>query len=187
MNERHAMVRLPALDLADLTEDQRKAVLEIGRSRGGKASGPFSVWIRNPRLAVAAGDLGDVLRIEGHLESRLFELAILVVARHWRASYPWSAHVRAATEAGVSAEVVEAVRLGETPAFADAYEQAVYELVVELLKSGTLTDATYKNNFDLFGADALIELVTTCGFYTTASLIANTFAVAVPDDERPFD
>lgn len=181
-----ATPRLAALDPAALTEEQRRAVERIGRSRGGAASGPFSVWIRNPALASAAGELGDQLRLHGHLEPRLLELAILVAARHWRSPYPWTAHVRAAAEAGVSPEVIEAVRLGTPPPFGDDDERAVHDVIRELLETGTLTDSSYERHRRRFGLESLIELVTVCGFYSTAALIANAFAVAVPGEAHPF-
>jgi len=63
--------------------------------------GPFAIWMRNPALADAADKLGTALR-KGKLDVRLFELMVLVIARHWTAQYEWFAHAKHAPKAGLS-------------------------------------------------------------------------------------
>src|SRR5207244_13115676 len=52
----------------------------------------------------------------GSVTPKLNELAILIVAKHWSAEYVWNAHHQAGVRAGLPADVVEAIRVGERPA-----------------------------------------------------------------------
>lgn len=44
-----------------------------------------------------------------------------------------------------------------------------------------ISDATYAMAVDTLGVEQLIELLTTIGFYTTASIIINAFQIPAPD------
>jgi 4-carboxymuconolactone decarboxylase len=81
------MGRVPDIKLEDLTTEQQRIYDEIAGPRGGVVRGPFPIWLRNPDLADRANQFGNALRIHGKLEKRLFELMVLIVARHWSAQY----------------------------------------------------------------------------------------------------
>lgn len=180
------MARIADLNTDDLTAEQREAFEEIAASRGGAARGPFSVWLRTPRIALAASRFGAALRLEGQLDRRLFELATLVLAAHWHAPYPWVVHEAAALEHGVDAGIVEAIRTGQTPVFDRDDEQLIYDIGVEMLTTGTLAEDAYARALEALGLDVLIEVVTTFGFYGVAALVANVFDADVPGDRQPF-
>ena len=177
--------RLPPLDPASFSPEQKRLHDEIGGVRGGTVRGPFAVWLRTPGIAEAANRFGNALRLEGKLDRRLFELAILVVARHWGAQYEWFVHERHAVEAGLAREVIDAIRDRRVPPFGSDTERLVYELVTELQQTRTLGDATYRRAADALGVDLLIELVTDVGFYTVAAMMINAFAAPVPGGARP--
>jgi 4-carboxymuconolactone decarboxylase len=81
--------------------EQKRVYQEIGGARGGLVRGPFVIWLRNPEIADLANQFGNSLRLRGKLDKRLFELMVLIVARHWSAQYEWFAHEKAALKAGV--------------------------------------------------------------------------------------
>jgi 4-carboxymuconolactone decarboxylase len=143
------------------------------------------VWLRIPRIAEAANRMGNSLRLEGKLDRRLFELAILVIARHWSAQYEWFVHEKAALAAGLSGEVVEALRHRKAPTFPRSDEQLVYDLVSELQETRTLGQASFERALAALGPDLLIELVSVIGFYTTAAMMINAFDAPVPGGARP--
>src|SRR5512147_3041166 len=109
------MSRLPVLQLQDLTAEQKRIYDEIARVRNGVVRGPFPIWLRNPELADRANQFGNVLRMQGKLEKRLFELMVLIVARHWSAQYEWFSHAKAALNAGLSPEIVDAIQNSRRP------------------------------------------------------------------------
>jgi 4-carboxymuconolactone decarboxylase len=122
---------------------------------------------------------------QGKLDKRLFEIMVLVVARHWSAQYEWFAHAKQALAAGVSPEVVEAIRHKRKPAFARDDERLVYDLVTEMNGTRTLSQSTYDRTVAAIGLDDTIELVTALGFYTMVAIMLNGFDAPVPGGERP--
>jgi 4-carboxymuconolactone decarboxylase len=177
--------RLRSLDPGELSPIQKKLFDEIAGPRGGTVAGPFGVWLRRPEIAERANQFGNVLRVEGKLDKRLFELMVLVVARHWSAQYEWFVHEPAARKAGVDDAVIEAIRLGSPPAFSFDDEQLVYDFVTELCESRTVSEKTYERVSAALGTDLTIELVTGVGFYTLAAMMINVFDAPVPNGARP--
>src|ERR1044071_898399 len=80
---RMPMSRLPPLDPATLTPEQQRVAAEIAGARKN-VRGPFTIWLRNPRLAEHANAFGIALRDSKVLPRRLFELAVIVVCRNRR-------------------------------------------------------------------------------------------------------
>ena len=111
------MARVPDISPDQLTTEQKRIRDAIAGARGGVVRGPFAIWLRQPVIADAANRFGNALRLEGKLDKRLFELMVLVIARHWSAQYEWFAHEDAARQAGLPSAVIEAVRAGKRPDF----------------------------------------------------------------------
>lgn len=182
--EEELNVRVPDIPLSELTPEQKRLHAEIGGARGGVVRGPFAIWLRNPAIADRANQFGNVLR-HGKLDRRLFELMILIVARHRSAQYEWFAHEKTALSVGLTREVIEAIRFRQAPAFARDDERLVYDVVTELNTTHTLSQSTYDRAIAALGLDHLIELVTAQGFYTMVAMMLNAFDAPVPNDERP--
>lgn len=178
------MSRVADLEFDAMTAEQQQLYAEIKGPRGIVA-GPFAIWLRVPRLAEAANQLGNAVRLDGQLDRRLFEIMILVIARHWRAQYEWHAHAIAAEKLGVSTALIEAIRLGTAPPFADDGERLIYDLTVELQTARALSAATYERALGAFGLDTLIETITAAGFYTTVAMMLNAFDAPVPGGAEP--
>jgi 4-carboxymuconolactone decarboxylase len=178
------MARVDSLRPEELTPDQQRIAREIASTRN-RVGGPFGIWLRTPAIADAASRLGNTLRRDGNLDRRLFELMVLVVARHWGAQCEWFVHEGAARQAGLSEPVILALREGRLPAFARDDEQLVYDVVTELQSSRTLTNETYARALAALGLELLIELVSAAGFYTMAAMMLNAFDVPTPDGTRP--
>jgi 4-carboxymuconolactone decarboxylase len=177
-------MRVEDLKPETLTAEQKAVHDRIAGTRGGVVRGPFAVWLRNPAIADTADRLGTTLR-QGSIDKRLFELMVLVIARHWSAQYEWFAHAKQGIAAGLSAEIVEAIRLKRKPAFARDDERLIYDLVTEMNESKTLSQPTYDRVIAALGLDKTIELITAIGFYTMVAIMLNGFDAPVPDGERP--
>ena len=59
---------------------------------GGRLEGPFNAFLLQPRLGSALQALGASVRYDTGLDDRCREIAILVVAAHWRSDFEWYAH-----------------------------------------------------------------------------------------------
>ncbi|MPZ58303.1 MAG: carboxymuconolactone decarboxylase family protein [Rhizobiales bacterium] len=178
------MSRVASLEPEDLTPEQKKLYDEIAGARG-RVGGPFGIWLRQPALADPANRFGNALRLHGKLDRRLFELMTIIVARHWGAQYEWFVHADHGRKAGLTDEVIEAVRNHRIPAFAREDERLVYDIVSELNETRRLSDASYQRALDFFGLDLLVELITATGFYTLVAMMLNAFDVDTPDGSRP--
>ena len=179
------MARVPALDPATLNDEQRRIHGEIAAKRHGTVAGPFAIWLRNAKLADRANAFGNALRADGKVDKRLFELMVLIVARRFSAQYEWFAHERQARAEGVSDAVIEALRAGMVPEFAQDDERLVHEVTTALLHGGLLDQALYDRALAFFGLDLLIELVASVGFYSMVAMTLNAFDAPVPDGSRP--
>ncbi|HEY4862955.1 MAG TPA: carboxymuconolactone decarboxylase family protein [Xanthobacteraceae bacterium] len=174
-------MRIPDWKPEDLTPAQRKVHDAIVAGPRGRVVGPLRVWIMSPELAERAQELGAFCRYRTSLPPRLSELAILVTGAFWKASFEWHAHAPIAIKAGVPADAVEAIRLGQEPKFAREDERAVYEFSRELWTKRRVSDATYRRTADLLGNETVIELVGILGYYGLISMTINTFEVPLPE------
>jgi 4-carboxymuconolactone decarboxylase len=179
------MSRVPDLAQSEMTPEQKRIHDEIASKRRGNVRGPFAIWLRTPAIAERANQFGNAIRVAGKLDKRLFELMVLIVARHWSAPYEWFAHEDQALKEGVSPVVVEALRHGRIPDFPHADEQLIYDVVTELNTRKVLGQATYDRGVGHFGLDLFIELVTAIGFYTMVAMMLNAFDAPVPGNARP--
>ena len=178
------MPRVADLTPESLTPEQKQLAAQIAGTRGGVVRGPFAIWLRNPTIAAAADRLGTALR-QGSLDKRLFELMVLVVARHWSAQYEWFAHAKQGLAAGLTPAVVDAIRERRKPDFARDDERLIYDLVTEMNESKTLSQPAYDRAVAALGLDRVIELITAIGFYTMVAIMLNGFDAPVPGGERP--
>lgn len=180
------MARLDNLPTEQLTP-QQKAVHDKLMATRKRVSGPFGVWLRNPDLAEAADKVVLALRENGKLEKRLYELIVLTVVRHWSAQYAWAAHEENARKAGLSNEVIEAIRARKKPTFAKADEALIHDAVTELLAGGVLGTATYERLVAQHGLNTTIELISIAGLYSMVATVLNGFDVPTPNGEKPFN
>ncbi len=173
------MSRVPELDFAALTPDQKRLQDEITSAHGGLLEGLFAIWLHKPGLADKASQLCTELRRRGKLDGRLVELMILAISRQWSAQYEWSTHEQAALDAGLDAGVIEAIRDYREPPFLQEDERVTFDVVSELNQTHTLSDETYQRALKIFDLDLMIELVADIGFYTMIAMTLQAFNAPV--------
>jgi 4-carboxymuconolactone decarboxylase len=177
--------RVPPVVFDELDAEQQRVYKEITGPRDGGFGGPYTVWIHTPDIADIFNKVADVLRVNGKLEKRLQELMILVMSKSWSCDYQWVVHVEAARKAGLAEDVIEAIRNGQVPTLTESDEQAVYDVVTELIETKRLSQETYDRAIAELGLQKLVELVTNSGRYTQAAMVINAFEVATPGDQHP--
>ncbi len=186
------MRRLPYLQRDDVGDAARAVWDSLVSSRGrnivndaGGLVGPFNAWVHAPGVGARFGELGAALRFETSLDRRLLELAIIVVAAHWKAEFEWWAHARMAREHGVGDAIIAAIERGETPSFEAGDEAVVYRFARELVAGGGVDDSTFASAVQLLGHQGVVELASLCGYYTLVSFTLNVFAVPLPPGVPP--
>ncbi|RAI41836.1 carboxymuconolactone decarboxylase family protein [Rhodoplanes roseus] len=175
------MPRIPLPEPDEMTEEQRAVHASVVTGKRGKMIGPLRAVIHSPELARRWSALGELLRYDTCLPPRLNELAIIVVGRRYTSQVEWWAHSAAAAKAGLAPEIIEAIRRGEAPIFADPDEADVYEFARQLVQAGQVEDTVYEAVVRRFDARGVVELTGVVGYYTMVSMTLNVHAIPLPD------
>jgi len=173
--------RLPPLPPEALTPAQRDAADAIVAGPRGALYGPFVPLLRSPELMEHAQRLGEYLRYRSALGTRLTELAILLVARHWSQPVEWAIHAPMAASAGLNTSLIEAIRLDRKPPALSDDEAIVYAFCTELQRTRRIGDATFERAHERFGEQAVVDLLGVCGYYTLLAMVMNGAQTPVPD------
>ncbi|MEO1694040.1 MAG: carboxymuconolactone decarboxylase family protein [Pseudomonadota bacterium] len=182
------MARMTELHRDDLTDAQKRVWDDMVAGPRGTAPPPHQVWLTNPAFCDPAQRLGAYCRYGSNLPTALSELAILVVAHTFRANYEWWAHSRIARDGGLPDPIIEAVRVGATPDFTDAPENAemVWRVARTLMIDKRLSDVLFAEADSQLGRPALTDVVGICGYYCLVSLTLNVFEIPTPDGSQAF-
>ena len=177
--------RLPALDPAALTPEQRTVYDAIASGPRGRVQGPLAVWLHSPGLADNAQRLAAFCRYGTSLEPRLSELAILVTGRAWSAQFEWAVHKPIALKAGLSEAVVDAIRNRPTPPFERDDERVVHDFAMTLHIDRKVPQALYEAAVRTLGLAGVVDLVGILGYYTLISMTINAFNVPLEGGQVP--
>ena len=176
-------MRLPAIPPEAMTPAQRSVYDATVAGPRGRMVPPVAAWLHSPGVAGPAQQLGQHIRYESSLPRAWNEMAILLVARHWGASYEWYAHKRMALEAGLAPGVVDEILAGRPPARpADA--AAIYDYVVSLLEKRNVSAARHEAMVAHWGTAGVVDLVALLGYYTLVSMTLNAFEIGLPPGEK---
>jgi 4-carboxymuconolactone decarboxylase len=175
--------RLPPLPMDRLDAAQRAAADELiaGPRKGVK--GPFIPLLRSPELLARVQKVGEYLRFDSSLSTRVSEFATLIVARHCTQQFEWHVHVPLALRAGTSAEVIEALRERRRPEGMDDDEACVHDFARELLETQQVGDETYAAALQRFGERGVVDLTGLIGYFAMVSLVLNV--AHTPPDRAP--
>jgi len=186
--------RLPKFEPSALDAEQRSlydAIAGGRRAQGpqlfrladadGRLEGPFNAFLLQPRLGSALQALGASVRYDTGLDDRCREIAILVVAAHWRSDFEWHAHEAVARAAGLGSAELAALREGRHAELAGR-ESVVARTAAALVTRGDLDDAEYAEAVSHLGPAGLFELLTLVGYYATLALQLRVFRVPAPED-----
>jgi 4-carboxymuconolactone decarboxylase len=174
------MARIATVERADMNAEQAR-VYDAAKSSGAPVGGPYTAYIRLPKLFDAFQNLRATLS-SGPLSRREQQIVNLVVARHWNARYPWFAQVRASLAVGIDKTVIDAINARHTPELSDARERTCHAVARELLADKGLSEQSYATAEKALGPESLVALVATTGNFSTTCLTANTFGVEPPAD-----
>ncbi len=178
--------RFKPLTAEEMTLPQ-KALMDLlvsGKLEGG-TRGPVNILMRSPDLGEGILRYGAYERFRTPLPLRLNELTALITIRHWTAQFPWYAHHRAATQAGLSEPVISAIAQGKRPAGLQPDEQAVYDFCSELLRTTQMSDATFNAVKSQVGERGVVEIMGIIGYYQTVAMLVNTDRYPLPDGIAP--
>ena len=177
------MARIPPVTRESVPQDQRAAFDEIVEQRGEiPATGPGSVILNAPEIAVRALGLAMYLRSETSLAPRIRELGMLLAARENDCQFIWNAHAPLARMAGLGDEVVDALRDKKKLPELASDEDAVVRYGQEFFRTHRVSQATFDAALTQFGVLGLTELTNLMGCYALLAFNINAFGVEIPED-----
>jgi 4-carboxymuconolactone decarboxylase len=172
------MARIAMIDRAAMNAEQAR-VYDTAKASGGPVGGPYTAYIRLPKVFEACQSLRASLA-SGPLSRREHQIVNLVVARHWNARYPWFAQVRASLGVGLEQAVIDAINARGTPRLDDARERTCFTVARELLANKGLSGETYAAAEKTMGLEDLVALVAATGSFSMTCMTAATFAIDPP-------
>lgn len=171
--------RYPELALDEMTEAQRAGYLHMVDGPRGRLPGPYKIWMHNPALLHAADLLGSHFTPgKSAISEREREIAVLVINSKWRSAYPTTAHEKRGAEVGLPADAIAAIVAGLPTSFADAREQAVYEMAIALAGERLIPQDLHDRAVTALGHEGVTDIIVLMGYYTAVSLTMNFYAVA---------
>jgi 4-carboxymuconolactone decarboxylase len=171
MSERFTPYEPEALD-----PGQRAVFDAIQSGPRGTVPWIFHLFLASPDLAARVQELGAFCRYRTGLPPRLSELAILIVAGHWRADYEWSIHEDEARKAGLADAVIAAIKAGARPDFQnDDAAKLIYEFCNTFLSRNDVPDALFARAVERFGRRTVVELAGLIGYYSMLAMAIRIF------------
>jgi 4-carboxymuconolactone decarboxylase len=181
------MSRPPVLEESQLSPEQQVIFDDIRSGPRGVVEGPLRVWLHSAALAEPAQKLGAFCRYGTKLPPRLSELGIITVGAHWKSGFEWHVHAPIAATVGIDADAIAAIKAGRKPDLSQEDEIVIYDFTRELLTTHHVSNVTYELAINLFGLQAIVELVGILGYYTFICMTINAFRVPVPSGSpEPF-
>lgn len=165
--------RMPALAPEAMDEAQRAAAQELINGPRKGVFGPFIPLMRSPELMNRLQKVGEYLRFQTSLETRINEFVMLIVSRQWTQQFEWCMHYPLALKAGIRQEMLDALAEGRRPSGMAEDEEIAWEVCDELQRMRGLSDGTYARAVQCLGERGLLDMLGLIGYFTTVSMVMN--------------
>jgi hypothetical protein len=178
------LTRLPQLTRNDL-DDEGKAIYDKIVGDGPvPTTGPVSMSLYSPKIALAFSELNGFLRYNGDLSPRHTEVAICVAAWEIEQQYEYSAHEPAALRFGAPQAVIDTIKYDREPVGLSPEETVIIKVGRQLMREHKLDSDLYAEAVRLFGRKGLVELVTVMGDYVMVGMVLTAIDQHLPPN-RP--
>jgi 4-carboxymuconolactone decarboxylase len=178
------LTRLPQLTRADLDEEGKAIYDKIVGDGPVPTTGPVSMSLYSPKVALAFSDLNGFLRYNGDLSPRHTEVAILVAAWEIEQQYEWSAHEPAALRFGAPQAVIDTIKYDREPVGLSPEETTIIKVGRQIMREHKLDSDLYAEAVGHFGRKGLVELVTVMGDYVMVGMVLTAIDQHLPPN-RP--
>ena len=178
------LTRLPQLTRADLDEEGKAVYDKIVGDGPVPTTGPVSMSLYSPKVALAFSELNGYLRYNGDLSPRHTEVAICVAAWEIEQQYEYSAHEPAALRYGAPQAVIDTIKYDREPVGLSPEETIIIRLGRQLMREHKVDSDIYAEAVRLFGRKGLVELVTVMGDYVMVGMVLTTIDQHLPPN-RP--
>lgn len=156
------------------------------QSRFGRG-GAFRTLAHNPDLVKAVYGQLLTLLFKNRFDTRLRELMIMRIGWVTGSVYEWTQHWRVATEAGIPAEDIVAVRDWRNSDRMTAADRAILTATDESLDGKTISDATWAEVTKYVTDPAeQVEFVVALGNWTLFSILLRNLRIPLEDGITPW-
>jgi 4-carboxymuconolactone decarboxylase len=156
---------------------QQQSVFDAVAAHRGSVPTPFHILLESPELAAATQNLGAFCRYRTGFPPRLSELMVLVTAAHWQALYEIAVHEPEAKKAGIPDSVIDALKAGRIPDFADPEAQLVYDFASAFYARRDVPDAIFDAAVETFGRKRVVEMAVVLGYYSLLAILLTIYRV----------
>jgi len=174
------MARVPFAQRDTMTPEGQQVWDEIEGSRGGVARN-YAAILNNPQAAQSYATLGGYVRFESPLDPRVKALAVLTAAREASGHYVWTVNQRGAIAAGISDDIIAAIREYRAPTGFEPKDAAVVQFVLEILRQHRVSDATYDALRSQIGDAAIIDMLVVVSYYHGLAHLLQALDVELPE------
>jgi 4-carboxymuconolactone decarboxylase len=159
--------RLPPVTPEDLDDEARRLFNERENFTPGPGPTHITVYIPRERsLGVPTGENSPV-------GPRLFQLAVLIVAREIDQQYEWSAHEPAGLRQGLEQSVIDVVKHDRPVAGLAEKDATLITFGRSLLRENAVSSALWADMVRLFGRQNTIDLLGIMGDYLRVGIMLN--------------
>ena len=168
------MTRLPVARRENAPLDQQAHFDELVKENGSVPShGPTSLLAHAPKAWRLEKNMRDYFRYKSALSGEIVELVILIAARELDCQFVWNSHAGPAQKAGLSRELVEALRdRKELPSIPDV-QRAVINYGREFFRTHRVSRGAHQNVLDHLQERGLVELSLLFGNYCMLAFLLN--------------
>jgi AhpD family alkylhydroperoxidase len=142
----------------------------------------ISTLMHHPALAGPFLRFNRVMLEHPVLGHRVRELLILRVAWRARCEYEWAQHVRIATNAGITAEEIDAIARPNGTHEWSALDADLLRAADELVDHHRVDDGTWRRLAGHLSERELVELVFVVGTYASLAMAFNSFGLQLDAD-----
>jgi len=149
----------------------------------GRVAGPYSIMLYAPAVADRVDQLAGSLRSDTEVNAQEFVLTAIAVARAKDCLFVWSVQVPNARRAGISDDVIAAVRDRTSSGLSDD-QRDIVSYATQLATANRVDAQTFERLKQRHGARWLVELTIVAGHFGLICGINNAFEVpASPQGE----
>jgi 4-carboxymuconolactone decarboxylase len=178
------LTRLPQLTRNDLDEEGKAIYDKIVGDGPVPTTGPVSMSLYSPKIALQFNELNSFLRYNGDLSPRHTEVAICVAAWEIEQQYEYSAHEPAALRFGAPQAVIDTIKFDREPVGLSPEETVIIKVGRQIMREHKLDSDLYAEAVRLFGRKGLVELVTVMGDYVMVGMVLTAIDQRLPPN-RP--
>jgi 4-carboxymuconolactone decarboxylase len=159
--------RLPPVTPEDLDDEARRLFNERENFTPGPGPAHITVYIPRERsLGVPTGE-------ESPVGPRLFQLAVLIVAREIDQQYEWSAHEPAGLRQGLEQSVIDVVKYDRPVTGLAEKDATLIAFGRSLLRENKVSSELWADMVRLFGRQNTIDLLGIMGDYLRVGIMLN--------------